>query len=149
MFIKSIALGVSTLLMLQVYAADAFKSMEAICLENGFNSEHYTVTTSDDYILSLYRIPGMVGEEKSDTPKPAVLMMHGQDSDMMEWVLNDADRANAFILSRAGYDVWMGNNRGCKYSVYHKTLTKKDRAFWDFYQEDMATKDLPAFIDFI
>lgn len=43
----------------------------------------------------------------------------------------------------------MGNNRGSKYSVYHKTLTKKDKAFWDYYQEDMGTKDLPTFIDFV
>ena len=65
-------------------------------------------------------------------------MMHALDSDMMEWVMNDADKANAFILSRAGYDVWMGNNRGSKYSVYHTTLTTKDREYWDYYQEDMA-----------
>ena len=76
-------------------------------------------------------------------------MMHAQDCDMMEWVMNDADKANAFILSRAGYDVWMGNNRGSKYSAYHKTLTTDDKEFWDYYQEDMARKDLPAFIDFI
>ena len=132
-----------------VQAGDQFKSMEAICHENGFASESYTVETTDDYILSLYRIPGMAAETENSAPKPVVLMMHAQDCDMMEWVMNSADKANAFILSRAGYDVWMGNNRGNKYSAYHKTLTTKDRAFWDYYQEDMATKDLPAFIDFI
>ena len=68
---------------------------------------------------------------------------------MMEWVVNSPEKANAFILARAGYDVWMGNNRGSKYGSYHKTLSTEDRAFWDFYQEDMGTKDLPAFIDFV
>ena len=68
---------------------------------------------------------------------------------MMMWVANSEDKANAFILSRAGYDVWMGNNRGSKYGMGHKTLDPKDRDFWDFYQADMGTKDLPAFIDFI
>ena len=86
--------------------------MEDICSENGFISEKYTVTTSDDYILSLYRIPGMLGENETTSSKPAVFMMHALDADMMQWVLNDAEDANAFILSRAGYDVWMGNNRG-------------------------------------
>lgn len=84
-----------------------------------------------------------------DQSKPAVLMMHGMDSDMMEWIMNSEEKANAFILSRAGYDVWMGNNRGSKYGTNHVTLDPKDREFWDFYQEDMGTKDLPAFIDFI
>ena len=81
MFIIQVA--IAALSALQVCASDAFKSMEAICLENNFVSEHYTVTTSDDYILSLYRIPGSVTEEKNAVIKPAVLMMHGQDSDMM------------------------------------------------------------------
>ena len=123
--------------------------MTEVCLENNFQSEQYTVTTEDDYILELYRIPGQVQEEVSDKPKPAVLMMHGMEADMMEWVNNSPDKANAFILSRAGYDVWMGNNRGCKYGTNHVTLDSKEREFWDFYQEDMGTKDLPAFIDFI
>ena len=68
MFTKALALAtIATLQLFQeVLGSDAFKSMEAICLENNFSSEHYTVTTSDDYILSLYRIPGMVTETKSN-----------------------------------------------------------------------------------
>ena len=68
---------------------------------------------------------------------------------MMEWLWNDADKANALMLARAGYDVWLGNNRGNKYSNTHVTLTKKDAAYWDYYQQDMAEKDLPTFIDYI
>ena len=47
-----------------VMANDAGKSMEEICAENGFATESYTVVTSDDYILSLYRIPGTFKEAK-------------------------------------------------------------------------------------
>lgn len=94
--------------------------------------------TPDDYVLSLYRIPGTFSEMQQGVKKPAVLMMHAQDCDMMEWVWNDNDRANAFILARAGYDVWMGNNRGNRYSNTHLTLNNKERAYWDFYQEDMG-----------
>jgi len=57
---------------------------------------------------------------------------------MMEWLWNDADKANALTLARAGYDVWLGNNRGNKYSNTHKTLTTKDADYWNFYQQDMA-----------
>ena len=106
--------------------------MEQICQENGFAVEKYTVVTPDDYILSLYRIPGTFDElgKKKQAQKPAVLMMHALDADMMQWVMNDEDKANAFILSRAGYDVWMGNNRGSMMSKGHMTLSPKDIEYW-------------------
>lgn len=126
---------------------DTYKTFEQITQENGFASENYTLTTPDDYILSLYRIPGKLNN--TNTEKPVVLMMHCQEGDMMEWLWNDADKANALMLAREGYDVWLGNNRGNVYSNTHKTLTIYDKAYWDFYQQDMGEKDLPTFIDFI
>lgn len=68
---------------------------------------------------------------------------------MMEWVMNTPETAPAFQIARAGYDVWMGNNRGSKYSNTHKTLSNKDLAYWDFYQLDMASSDLPSIITFV
>lgn len=75
--------------------------------------------------------------------------MPALDADMMEYVLNDSERANAFILSRAGYDVWIGNNRGTRYGQGHLSLTTDDKEFWDYYQEDLARKDVPAFAEFV
>ena len=49
---------------------------------------------------------------------------------MTQWVTNDADKANAFILAEAGYDVWMGNNRGCTFSRGHLKYTREDYEFW-------------------
>lgn len=68
---------------------------------------------------------------------------------MMMWVFNRPEVAPAFTLARAGYDVWMGNNRGNRWSLGHKTLDTKDKAYWDFDWEDMGVKDTPAVIDFI
>ena len=76
-------------------------------------------------------------------------MVHALDSDMMEYVMNDADKANAFILAREGYDVWLGNNRGSHYSLGHTKLTTKDREYWEYYQADLGLKDVPTWIDFI
>ena len=112
--------------------SDVGKTFEEICTENGFATENYTLTTPDGYILSLYRIPGTTQYE--DTKKPVVLMMHCQDGDMMEWLWNSSEKANALMLVRAGYDVWLGNNRGNKYSSTHTTLTMDDEAYWDYYQ---------------
>ena len=38
------------------------------------------------------------------------------DCDMMEYVWNDPDVAPAFVLARGGYDVWLSNNRGTRFS---------------------------------
>ena len=85
--------------------------------------------------------------------RPAILLMHGLESSADQWVLNSPDKASAFNLVEAGYDVWMGNNRGNYYSTKHVTLDPYNAtdapAFWDFDFEDMGLKDLPAFIDFI
>jgi len=45
-----------------------------------------------------------------------VLLQHGLEADMMQWVYNSPDKAAALVLARAGYDVWLGNNRGTRWS---------------------------------
>jgi hypothetical protein len=56
--------------------------------------------------------------------------MHGIESDMMQWVFNSPDVAPAFVLAKNGYDVWLGNNRGNKFSQNHTTLDPKQKKFW-------------------
>jgi pimeloyl-ACP methyl ester carboxylesterase len=43
----------------------------------------------------------------------------------------------------------MGNNRGTRWGLRHVKLNVKDKAFWSFTWEEMGTKDLPAFINYI
>jgi len=35
---------------------------------------------------------------------------------MMQWVMNRPENAPAFVLAKNGYDVWLGNNRGNRFS---------------------------------
>ena len=65
------------------------------------------------------------------------------------WVVNDADKAPAFLLARAGFDVWLGNNRGNVYSNRHVNMTKDQKEFWDFDFEEMGLFDQPANIEHI
>lgn len=75
---------------------NAFKTMEVLCHENRFSYESYTTVTPDGYVLTIGRIPGKLGDTSQ---KPAVLFMHAQDCDMMEYVAHDASVAPAFVLA--------------------------------------------------
>lgn len=47
--------------------------------KNGYAMEHYSVVTKDDFVLSIYRIPGKLLSKEQGVlakGKPAVLMMH-------------------------------------------------------------------------
>ena len=68
---------------------------------------------------------------------------------MTQWISNEPDKAQAFALADAGYDVWMGNNRGSAYSLAHASLETKSKEYWDFYQLEMGTVDVPTFMDFV
>ena len=60
-------------------------------------------------------------------------MVHALDADMMEYVMNKPEKANAFVLARAGYDVWMGNNRGSQWSQGHTSLSVEEREYWEYW----------------
>ena len=118
---------------------DTGKTIEDICADQGFKLEQYEVETKDGYILSLYRIPGKLNEteetKEDDNPKPVVFFMHGLNEDHMSWMYNKPSVAPAFVTARAGYDVWLGDNRGNRWSTKHKTLSEKSKQFWNFTWE--------------
>lgn len=71
---------------------------------------------------------------------------------MMHGVLDSSDSFAAmedsiatYFLKR-GYQVWLANNRGNKYSCTHEKYSNKDSNFWDFSFQEMAEIDLPLFI---
>jgi lysosomal acid lipase/cholesteryl ester hydrolase len=52
-------------------------------------------------------------------------------------------------LVKAGYDVWLANLRGNKYSKKHISLDIKSAEFWNFGWEEVALYDLPAITEFV
>lgn len=97
----------------------------------------------------MYRIPGKFSEMDNAESKPAVLMMHGWLCDFKFWTANDPELAPAFILAEAGYDVWLGNNRGDRFAMAHTSLSKDEKEFWDIQCVKMGEYDAPAFINFV
>lgn len=104
---------------------DRYHDISEIALENNFSHKRYQVTTDDGYILSLDRIAPYGKSVEDDFEAPVVLLQHGIDHQSIDWVLNSPDKALAFILSRAGYDVWLGNNRGNIQSRGHVSMNDR------------------------
>ncbi|KAB1227819.1 Triacylglycerol lipase 2 [Morella rubra] len=107
------------------------------------------VTTRDGYILSLQRIPeGRVGGGP-DKRQP-VLLQHGVLVDGISWMLNQQPEQNLpMILADNGFDVWITNSRGTKYSCRHTSLKASNPAYWDWSWDEMVFFHLPEILDFI
>ena len=54
-----------------------------------------------------------------------------------------------FALADAGYDVWLGNLRGNRYSKSHAALSSKSPKFWAWSWDEMASLDIPAMVKYI
>ena len=109
--------------------------------------ETHTVVTPDGYYLTLFRLQAKGTSMKFG--KPVVFLQHGLFNDANSWLLNGEPHALAFKLANAGFDVWMGNNRGNKFSRRHKYLSTSDPRYWNFSFDEMAKYDLPTQLAFV
>ena len=77
------------------------------------------------------------------------MLQHGLLSQADTWTMNEKHMAPAYQLADAGYDVWLGNNRGNKYSETHRSMqfNKNATAFFDYSFQELGEYDLPAQID--
>lgn len=55
----------------------------------------------------------------------------------------------AYYLSDLGFDVWLGNSRGNRYSDKHISMNISESNFWKFSFHEIGTRDLPETIDYI
>ncbi|KAI9484135.1 MAG: Alpha/Beta hydrolase protein [Benjaminiella poitrasii] len=82
--------------------------------------------------------------------KPVVLLYHGFLMSSEVWVSNVEEYKNLpYILASRGYDVWLGNARGNKYSQYHVNLSPRHQPFWNFSLNEFAMRDLPDTVNYI
>ena len=51
------------------------------------------------------------GSQIKEGLKP-IILQHGLLDCSDTWIINDEDKAPAFMLANAGYDIWLTNSRG-------------------------------------
>jgi lysosomal acid lipase/cholesteryl ester hydrolase len=128
----------------------------------GFASESHFTTTTDGYVLGLQRIPPKHktcadGADEASTEahsrlpsRGVVLLIHGfmQSSESFT-IRRDSSNSLPLVLANAGYDVWLGNNRGNKYSCKHASRKPANEDFWDFSLDEMIRYDMPSMIEYV
>ncbi|CAG7718831.1 unnamed protein product [Allacma fusca] len=126
------------------------KTTPEMAVRDGYPMEAHYVTTSDGYILGVFRIPytNVSASAPSTKPKPVVILHHGIGASSSVWQINSPGKRLPYLLADAGYDVWLANGRGNMYSRNHTHLSPEEKPFWQFSCQEMALFDLPALIDY-
>lgn len=144
--------------------------------EEKYKLEEYAVFTPDGYILIIHRLKfNCTGNEffaqefgdglyksrmELDGSRLPVLLNHGAMMTSEAWLtapsrtISDGNEGIvpntlAHVLLHAGYDVWITNRRGNKYSCKHTHLSTHTVDFWSFSLDEPTCRDLPAVIEFL
>ena len=115
----------------------------------------FCVTTKDGYILRLFRV-NLSDKYKQKLPESnkknlnrIVQLQHGVADSSDGWFFNKEDHSTGFYLVQRGFDVWVGNNRGNKYSHKHTNKKISNKDFYDYTFVEMGKFDMPAMYKFI
>lgn len=122
----------------------------------GRNWVNHEVHTDDGYILNMFRIlpQGAHSATQVENFGEPVFLMHGMTENASHWIKNPYNEEAgeelylALALAEAGYDVWLGNQRGTRFSSEHETLdqTTDEETYWAFSFAEMGDYDLPAML---
>lgn len=114
---------------------------------SGYNGEAHQVETEDGYLLKIHRV--FSKDAEADHSKKPVFLMHGILATSADYLVTGPEIALAYLLADNGYDVWMGNARGSKHSMRHRTFSPDSGEFWNFSWHEIGHYDLPAMIDYM
>ncbi|XP_073003412.1 triacylglycerol lipase 1 [Typha latifolia] len=119
-----------------------------LLLPSGYPCSEHTVETKDGFLLSVQHIPH--GRNAlGDKPGPPVFLQHGLFQGGDTWFINSVEQSLGYILADNGFDVWIGNVRGTRWSHGHTTLSVHDKEFWDWSWQELAEYDLLAMISYV
>ncbi|KAH3899698.1 sterol esterase SCDLUD_003983 [Saccharomycodes ludwigii] len=123
-------------------------------LDPNLKMEEHIVTTKDGYLLTLHRIPPR--NINANGSNGVIYLHHGLLMCSDIWLCHTHDDNSnrernlpLYLYYLKNYDIWLGNNRGNKYSAYHVDRSINEEKFWDFSIDEFAMFDIPSTIDYI
>ncbi|XP_066262114.1 lipase 3-like [Euwallacea similis] len=121
---------------------DAFLNISAFLSKYGYPFESHPIITEDGFILEIHRIPS------KNNNSSVVLLVPPLLASSIDYVNQGPNVSLALLLYDQGYDVWIMNPRGTRWSMNHQTLNSSEKAFWDFSFHEKGIYDVSASIDF-
>ncbi|KAL3276452.1 hypothetical protein HHI36_011833 [Cryptolaemus montrouzieri] len=119
-----------------------YAEVPQIILQRNYSLETYYTVTEDGYILKTFRIL-----PKGET-KGLIFLEHSFVANAEIWV-DKGDLSLGLYLLDKGYEVWLGNLRGSKYSNTHLNYTMSDFEYWDFSFHEQGYYDMKSQFDLV
>ncbi|XP_063708896.1 lipase 3-like [Culicoides brevitarsis] len=63
--------------------------------------------------------------------------------------ISNANQSLAYNFVNKGYDVWMGNARGTRFSQFHNKYTTDDPEYWNYSLHEIGSIDVPTMMEFV
>ncbi|KAI5954472.1 hypothetical protein KGF54_002247 [Candida jiufengensis] len=126
----------------------------------GYKAREHVVTTRDGYLLCIHKLEKFNTQDKEEqlnlentnkkNSNKIVYLHHGLLTNSELWCLGSKkEKTLPYLLVDLGYEVWLGNNRGNKYSRKHLKLSASSVEFWDFSLDEFSYFDIPDIICYI
>ncbi|XP_058056011.1 lipase 3-like [Anopheles bellator] len=112
----------------------------------GYGVESHEATSADGYVVSLTRIPP---KQQRTVHRYPILLVHGLLGSSADYLVIGPNNSLAYLLADQGYDVWLADMRGNRYSQKHVRLATNSSDYWDFSWHEMGYYDLPAIIEYV
>ena len=120
------------------------KPIDALVVDAGFSISNHSTMTDDGCELTVFRVRD---PRFGDAPLPPLLLQHGILDSADAWTLNGANGSLAMLAAAAGFDVFLGNSRGNKYSSGRAQFAPHSKDYWLWSWDEMAKYDLPATLE--